>query len=106
MWGVDDLRAGLGVILGVEVGVVGVFLGARMMWCRRDDKNGGGDDEEAGLVSETESCGDFGGDIGGEDDDVHGQVASREKGDGRINGGDSGNSDVRGVVEDKALPKS
>lgn len=104
MFGVDDLRAGLGVILGVEVGVVAVFLGVRSCWCGRGVEDRGGDEEEARLVGEEGGCGDSGGDSCGGKDAVHEQITqSKEKGDGRIENGDS---DVRVVTESKNAPES
>jgi hypothetical protein len=41
LFGVDDLRAELGIILGVEVGVVGVFLGGEVVLVREEGWVGG-----------------------------------------------------------------
>jgi hypothetical protein len=58
---VENLRTGWGCILGVEVGVVVVFLGWKMMWTKNRDRLGDvGDEEEARLVDETEGCGETG----------------------------------------------
>lgn len=94
LFSVDDLRAGLGVILGVEVGVVRVFLGVRTMFCRESVKEGG--------------CGDSGGDTRCGEDVVREQVIrSGEKGDGRVDkGNDDDVDDIRVVKERKTVPGS
>lgn len=102
--GVEDLRTGLGYILGVEVGVVGVYLGVRMMWSKNRDRLGDvGDEEEARLVDETEGCCETGdGTCSGDGEDAAlGQ--SKEKGDGRV---DNGDGDVRVVAGEKTVPAS
>ena len=104
MSGVEDLRTGLGYILGVEVGVVGVYLGVRMMWSKNRDRLGDvGDEEEARLVDETEGCCETGdGTCSGDGEDAAlGQ--SKEKGDGRV---DNGDGDVRVVAGEKTVPAS
>jgi hypothetical protein len=101
LFGLEDLRAGLGYILGVEVVVVAVFLGVRTMICKMRVEDRGGDEEEARLVGEAEGCGDSGG--GGEDEAaLLGQTTRSEekKGDGRVDDGDGGRC-VRTVTEGK-----
>jgi hypothetical protein len=70
----------------------------------KDAQNTQGDEEEARLVGEEGGCGDSGGDSCGGKDAVHEQITqSKEKGDGRIENGDS---DVRVVTENKNAPES
>ena len=91
--GGEDLRTGLGVILGV-----------RMMWTKNRDRLGDvGDEEEARLVDETEGCCETGdGTCSGDGEDAAlGQ--SKEKGDGRV---DNGDGDVRVVAGEKTVPAS
>ena len=106
--GLEDLRAGLGCILGVEVVVVAVFLGLRMMmmmmmWCGSDGRKGRAVDEEEArlMVDEGERCGGSGG--GGEDEAaLLGQTTRGEekKGNGRVDDGGGGGC-VREVTESK-----
>jgi hypothetical protein len=97
-FGVDDLRAGLSGILGVEVVV--------RVWCGWRDGMGDGwvGDEEAGLVGGTKGCVEPDGTTGGGEDAVLGQVPLREeKGDGRV---DTGDGVVPVVAESKTAPSS
>jgi hypothetical protein len=99
LFGLEDLRAGLGYILGVEVVVVAVFLGVRTMICKMRVEDRGGDKEEAKLVGEAEGCGD----TGGEDEAALLEQVTRseeKKGDGRVDDGDGGGC-VRTVTEGK-----
>ena len=99
LFGLEDLRAGLGHILGVEVVVVAVFLGVRTMICKMRVEDRGGDEEEAKLVGEAEGCGD----TGGEDEAALLEQVTRseeKKGDGRVDDGDGGRC-VRTVTEGK-----
>lgn len=93
-FGEENLRAGLAVILGVEVRVVAVFLGARICFWRRSELSGGvrdGDEEAARLVGGTEDG------MARDADIVQAQVTpSEEKGDG---GKDNGEKDVGAVAE-------
>jgi hypothetical protein len=106
LFSLEDLRAGLGCILGVEVVVVVVFLGLRTMmmtWCGSDGRKGRAvDEEEARLVVDGgERCGDSG--SGGEDEAaLLGQTTrdEEEKGDGRVDDG-GGDGCVREVTESK-----
>jgi hypothetical protein len=100
LFGLEDLRIGLGYILGVEVVVVAVFLGARTMFCKKGDEDRGGDEEEARLVGEAEGCGDTG---GGGEEALLGQATRSEekKGDRRVDEDDGGGC-VRTVTEGKA----
>jgi hypothetical protein len=98
-FGLEDLRAGLGCILGVEVVVVVVFLGVKTMIWKKGVEDRGGDEEEARLVGEAEGCVD----TGGEDEAaLLGQTTRSEekKGDGRVDDGDGGGC-VRTVTEGK-----
>jgi hypothetical protein len=99
LFGLEDLRTGLGYILGVEVVVVAVFLGARTMFCKKGDEDRGGDEEEARLVGEAEGCGDTG---GGGEEALLGQATRSEekKGDRRVDEDDGGGC-VRTVTEGK-----
>jgi hypothetical protein len=99
LFGLEDLRAGLGYILGVEVVVVAVFLGVRTMICKMRVEDRGGDEEEAKLVGEAEGCGD----TGGEDEAALLEQVTRseeKKGDGRVDDGDGGGC-VHTVTEGK-----
>jgi hypothetical protein len=102
LFGLEDLRAGLGCILGVEVVVVAVFLGVRTMICKMRVEDRGGDEEEARLVGEAEGCGDTGGGGGEDEAALLGQTTRSEekKGDGRVDDGDGGRC-VRTVTEGK-----
>lgn len=84
----------------MEVGVVGMFLGVRTMWCGREglredgDRSGGKEERLAGGAGEGDGCSESDGGIGGGEDAVHEQITPREK-KGNVRG------DVRVVAESK-----